>query len=195
MKTLACIVVVGSFACSQANLVANGGFVGGSITGWTVTGSETWYPWAPVAGGSLNPTDGYTPFYDAAVTGANTGVAGMTTMSQNVAGLISGNSYKFSMLVASSDGSGFDNFIEVKLGGDTLASVTNVTALPNQSAWQYVESTFVAPLGSNLEITAYDNPQMMYVSDIQLNPVPEPASMAVLGLGLAAAARRRRQVR
>jgi hypothetical protein len=192
MKTFALILVAGSFACANANYVVNGDFSGGSLSGWTVTGSPTWYPWAGITAGTFNATDGFTPSRDAVFTGANTSVEGPTTMSQNVAGLIAGNTYTISMDLASSDNSGFDNFLEVKLGGNTLFSVTNVTPTPDQAVWQHVSQTFVAPIGGNLEITGYDNPQMLYVSDIQLNPVPEPASMAVLGLGLAAVGRRRK---
>jgi hypothetical protein len=172
---------------SHANFVSNGSFAGGSLSDWTVSGSDTWYPWTAFGGGT-----GFfgTPLaYDAVGTGANTGVQGMTFLTQWVAGLTEGESYLLSLDLASGSA---DNHVGASINGNTVFSAEDTSNLPWDTEWQHVSGLFTAGASNELVIEGFDNPDVIYMSHITVEAVPEPSCIAALAVGLAAVIRRKR---
>jgi hypothetical protein len=191
-KLLAVCTVSALGGLASADPVTNGDFTGGSLAGWTVTGSPTWYPWTGAAAG-INPVDGVLAVYDDAFTGANTGVEGTSTISQDLT-LTAGQAYKLTLFVASDDvelGGSPDNFITASVGGHTVLSALDYSDSPSQANWLELSGYFVAGSDGTLAITAYDNPDATYMTDVSVSSAPSPAAILPFVAGVIGLRRRR----
>lgn len=187
-------------ACTSAtNLVANCGFETGDFTGWTLSGNDV-----PGEGGNLygveqgaDPTDGISPHsgsYQAYVADL---AANATTLSQTLT-TQAGKTYQITFWLAQDTAPGTgesSNLLDVTFGGTTLTDQSNV------GVEGYTEYSFMATATSNstaLNLTLGNGLGEFLLDDVSVQAnatVPEPASIAVVGLGLVAmmfAARRKR---
>jgi len=113
----------------------------------------------------------------------------MTFLSQSVTGLVDGSSYRLSLDIAAGSA---DNHVGASVNGFTVFTADNTSEAPSQSTWRHVWGDFVAGSTNDLVIEGFDNPDVLYIAHVSIEPVPEPASLAILAIGGGAPMRRRR---
>jgi hypothetical protein len=185
LRRIATFAVAAGFAVAAAVPahadVVNGSFETGDFTGWTQTGNTTFNgvecPGAPFAG----PGDGNCDAFFGPV-GSIGGI------SQNVATTV-GGSYNINFDFQP-DGGTPSSFAAL-WGAQTLISVTN----PAASAYQVLH--FVAQATTATTTLAFnfrDDPGFLKLDSVSVTKIPEPGTMALLGIGIAGlwAGRRRK---
>jgi len=180
---MALVASAAAVSASAAELVTNGGFETGDLSGWSLTGNTGF------SGVVSSPHSGAFAFSDGAVNSPG-------LLSQTVA-TIAGQSYDFSFWLR--NGSGTPNAFSASLGGALL------TTLSNAAAFDYTHffGTVVATSNNaSLTFSFQQNPSFWQFDDVSLvgssGAIPEPASWALmltgfLGAGAAIRANRRRQ--
>lgn len=162
---------------SHANLLLNGGFETGDFTNWTVSG-----PTLPSV-----VSDPHTGSFSTSFTGSG---PLLNWIGQSIS-VNSGWNYEVSLWVKN-NGIGDDRF-KVILGGDTLYDASPIDT-PLES-WQYLSFNWISDSTGpdSLFIYGFD-PNTFQVDDVRIvgQPVPEPATLAALGLGACALIRRKR---
>lgn len=166
----------------MADLVTNGGFETGDLTGWTPGGytAETFV----VQG----PFDGYNPHsgsYFAAL--GPIGTDG--TLSQNIA-TTPGQAYTLTFYLASNGTT--PNDFTATFNNQVAFTETNIPATSSFSPYAYMQETFttVATSTSTPLVFAFRNdPSYLALDDVSViaasSSAPEPASLALFAVGLA----------
>lgn len=201
VSTLALVVVVTAAANAAPVLIVNAGFEASalddsqaifSVSGWLNSGDS----------GTFDPHAG--AFAAGAPEGDNVAFAshGGPTISQVLAATAQTNMlYTLTMLVGNRLDADFGGYQTELWAGGTMLAQDNGSLLPADG--QFLLSTvqyFVAPgdavAGSALEIRFRSLAWQSVFDDVELDAtesVPEPALLALLGLGGAAAVRRKRR--
>jgi hypothetical protein len=184
---IAGVLLAGMATQAQANLLVNGGFESTNFNGWTA-GGNTDFSEVQCTGPGATVSEGTCAAFIGA-TGSD------FTLSQGFA-TDAGATYllQFSVLF---DGSTPSDFSATING----ATVVNFTDPPAGSSFQTFSSYFTtddsaAGLLSSLSFAGRNDNGFMFVDGVSVSAVPEPSSVALLGLGIGAIAlwRRRKPV-
>jgi hypothetical protein len=154
-------------SASAINLVSNGGFETGDFTGWTLAGNT-----------------GFTGVdNNAAAEGTFSAFLGPVgsdgTLSQALS-LVVGKTYFLSFAFAADGGTTSD--FSASLGGVTLLSLSNPPASPFHTIGFFVTATAASEM---LTFAFRDDPGYLRLDAVSV-VLPEPASTALLAIGLAA---------
>ncbi len=173
-------LALGISGLAHANLIVNGSFETGDFTGWTQSGNTGFSgvecPGAPFAG----PGDGNCDAFFGPV-GSN------GTISQTFATVV-GQFYTI-VFDFKPDG-GTPSFFSALFGSTLLTSRTNPPASPYQVlTFDAAATTPTTTLSFNFR----DDPGFLLLDSVSVS-VPEPGTMALLGIGIAGLWWRRRKV-
>jgi hypothetical protein len=184
-SAMALVASAAAVSASAAELVTNGGFETGTLSGWTGGGSFTGVqcpgPGPGVHGGNCSLFDGN---------------IGSTDALSQVVATVAGQTYDYSFWLQSDGGT--PNAFTFSLGGVTLVTLTNAPA--SSGFTHFTGSVVAASSNASLTFGFRDDPGFWFLDDVSLTgaAVPEPASWALmltgfLGAGAAIRANRRRQ--
>jgi len=182
---MALVASAAAVSASATELVTNGGFETGSLSGWTLTGSTD------------HSNVVTSPVHSGAYAYSNGAVGGAGVLSQ-VVNTVAGQSYDFSFWLRNEGGT--PNGFTASLGNAVLQSFTNVGG--SFDFTHFTGTVVAATNGSTLSFAFRQDPSFWELDDVSLTSavggVPEPASWAMMITGFLAAgamirANRRRQ--
>ena len=169
---------------SADNLLVNGGFESGDFTGWVdLNGLDNSDVICP------DPTDpSFVPPIEGSCYGEFGPVGHMGTLAQGF-NTLPGQTYEVSFALASDGGT--PNSFAANFGGVSLLSATN---LINTNGF-VAHTFFVAATDTQttLSFDFRDDPGHLLLDAVEVSAVPEPATLALVGIALAGLAWRRRR--
>lgn len=162
-----------ALALAAGNLVANGDFETGDFTGWTEFGDDTIYKGVTCAG--ADPAGGDCLAYF--------GTATPSGITQSIDLGQAGQAYAVSFAFMP-DG-GLPSSLKVEFGGQTLLSLNNSSASDFQ-VFSFNGLSNAARM--TLSFTFTDPSGLLFLDNVSVTAVPEPATLGLMGAGLAALA-------
>ena len=207
------LVQNGSFETTSAYTTNNGVQVGTEISNsnladWSVTSSNNQFTFLLnqnyATNGFYDPIDGHESTFFQAPGPAPDGSNAITSdgnykngyISQSISGLTVGDRYSLSFFQASAQqqggyyGSATDTW-KVGFGSSTAYSTAMLNPEHGDTPWTKVTMTFIADSTSDLlsffaTSSPGAEPPFLLLDNVVLNDVPEPASLAMAGIGLGA---------
>ena len=177
-------VATSTAQAAVTNLITNGGFEGGDLTGWTQVGNTSFN------GVACSPGFGH-----ASSCAAFFGPIGSSGgISQTLTGLDVGGEYILDFQLQNS--ADVPSSFSVTFGGTTIYAVNNPAASGPVGAYSdYNFRMFATAASQTLTFSFRDDPGFFLLDDVSVT-VPEPATLALVGAALAGLgfARRGRQV-
>jgi hypothetical protein len=205
-KTLFTIALLSglSAAASAQNIVTNGGFEDGNLSGWTLEPSSNSYLWAvgtsAVAAG-LVPNPGLVPNSGTyfAYTGCNNPgclAYGSSTANDLLQALttVAGQSYTLSFYTSNDGNNANPSELDVYWGGTKVVGLNPVPGVA-PAYTMYTATVTATGTSTNLEFLGEQPPSWFALDDVSVTAVPLPASVWLMlsGLvGVGAMARKRR---
>ena len=165
-RAIAAAAIVVASAQAHANIVVNGGFETGDFTGWTRFGNTGF-----TGVSTLAHSGTYAAFF---------GPVGSTGGIFQTLATIPGETYQIDFWLTNRDGS--PNSFEFNWdGGAPELSLLNFASAPYTS---YSYDLAASSTSTDLRFTFRDDPSYLWLDDVSVTTVPEPATIALFGVGL-----------